>query len=135
VTVEGETVGEIDGPGLCCFVGVSQSDGPDQSRALAGKIWHLRVFPDRQGQMNASAAETAAQILVVSQFTLYADTSRGRRPSFVDAMPGPSAAPLVEEVIASLEGLGAAVRSGVFGAHMVVELANDGPVTIMLEVT
>jgi D-tyrosyl-tRNA(Tyr) deacylase len=97
-------------------------------------LWNLRVFDDEDGRMNRSAADLGAPLLVVSQFTLYADTSKGRRPSYVAAAPGPIAEPLVDAVVAELRELGATVACGRFGAEMLVELANDGPVTILLEV-
>jgi D-tyrosyl-tRNA(Tyr) deacylase len=127
VSVAGEVVGDI-GPGLCAFVGVTHADDTAVAARLAAKIWHLRVFEDER-----SLAETGGSVLVVSQFTLYGDTSRGRRPSWIAAASGEQAEPLVDAVSASLAGLGATVATGRFGAHMVVELANDGPVTLLLE--
>jgi D-aminoacyl-tRNA deacylase len=132
VTVDGEVVGAI-GPGLAILVGVTHGDDEDAARYLAERTWHLRVFPDEQGRMNRSLADTTRQALVVSQFTLYADTSRGRRPSWVNAAPPELAEPLVEHYAETLAGLGARVATGVFGAHMRVALTNDGPVTILLE--
>jgi len=133
VTVGGETVGTI-GAGLCAFIGVTQDDDADQARRLASKLWHLRVLADADGVMNRSLADEASpEILVVSQFTLYADTSRGRRPSWMAAAPE-QAEPLVQEVIDELRRLGANVATGRFRADMQVELVNDGPVTLMLEV-
>ena len=134
VTVAGEVVGAIDSPGLCVLVGVTHSDSLPTAKALAGRLWNLRVFDDEDGRMNRSAADLGAPLLVVSQFTLYADTSKGRRPSYVAAAPGPIAEPLVDAVVAELRELGATVACGRFGAEMLVELANDGPVTILLEV-
>ncbi|HEY8526180.1 MAG TPA: D-aminoacyl-tRNA deacylase [Acidimicrobiales bacterium] len=133
VTVDGDEVGAI-GPGLCVLVGVTHDDGPDQARTLASKIWNLRIMADDQGVMNRSAADTGAEILVVSQFTLYGDTSRGRRPSWIAAARPEHAEPLVERVVAELEALGARVATGRFRADMQVELVNDGPVTLVLEV-
>ncbi len=133
VSVGDEIVGAID-RGLCVLVGVTHDDGPAQAAALAGKLWHLRVFEDAEGKMNCSAAELGLPLLVVSQFTLYADTSRGRRPSFVAAAPGPVAEPLVALVVERLRGEGAAVATGRFGAEMALSLVNDGPVTVILEV-
>lgn len=133
VLIEGACVGEIEGPGLCVLVGVTHGDTSSTARALADKLWNLRVLSDEEGRMNRSCAELGAPLLVISQFTLYADTSRGRRPSFVQAMAGDEAAPLVDEVVASLRSLGATTATGRFGADMLVEIANDGPVTIILE--
>jgi D-tyrosyl-tRNA(Tyr) deacylase len=134
VTVAGEVVGAIDSPGLCVLVGVTHSDSLPTAKALAGRLWNLRVFDDEDGRMNRSAADLGAPLLVVSQFTLYGATSKGRRPSYVAAAPGPIAEPLVDAVVAELRELGATVACGRFGAEMLVELANDGPVTILLEV-
>jgi D-tyrosyl-tRNA(Tyr) deacylase len=130
VVVDGDVVGEIrpDGQGLLAFVGITHSDDGDTARRMAEKLWRLRIL-DGEG----SAADVAAPILVVSQFTLYADTRKGRRPSWNGAAPGPVAEPLVEAFAAALEGLGATVGRGVFGADMRVELVNDGPVTVLLE--
>lgn len=133
VSVGGEVIGEI-GLGLCCLVGATHDDDVDSARKLAGKIWNLRVFADENGQMNRSVAETSGEVLVVSQFTLYGDTRKGRRPSFVAAAAPDEAIELIEELIAELRRLGATVATGSFGAHMAVELTNDGPVTLMLEV-
>ncbi|MGO9559520.1 MAG: D-aminoacyl-tRNA deacylase [Acidimicrobiales bacterium] len=134
VVVDGETVGEIDGPGLCALVGATHSDTPEVAITLAEKLWNLRILADEEGRMNRSCAELAGPLLVISQFTVYASTNRGRRPSFVDAMPGPEAEPLVDQVVEALCRLGATVATGKFGADMQVELVNDGPVTIILEV-
>ena len=133
VRVDDQVVGEI-GPGLCCLVGVTLDDTRDSALKLAGKIWNLRVFADENGQMNRSVADTSGGVLVVSQFTLYGDTRKGRRPSFVAAAAPDLAAELIDEVVAELRRLGATVATGSFGAHMAVELTNDGPVTLMLEV-
>lgn len=133
VSVGGEVIGEI-GPGLCCLVGTTHDDDVDSARKLAGKVWNLRVFADENGQMNRSVAETSGEVLVVSQFTLYGDTRKGRRPSFVAAAAPDEAIELIEELIEELRRLGATVATGSFGAHMAVELTNDGPVTLMLEV-
>ena len=133
VTVGGTVVGAIDA-GLCALVGVTHDDGPDQARALARKLWHLRVFDDGQGAMNLSVAEAGGRVLVVSQFTLYGDTRKGRRPSYVSAARPEQAEPLVEQVVAELAGLGAVVATGRFGADMQVELVNDGPVTLVVDV-
>ena len=132
VRVGGEVVGEI-GPGLCVLVGVGPEDGEAAADRLAAKIWQLRVFPDSAGDMNRSASELGYAVLVVSQFTLYADTSRGRRPSFVRAAPPEKARLLVERVAQALRAAGAEVATGRFGAMMQVSLVNEGPVTVMLE--
>ena len=128
VTVDEEVVGTI-GPGLLVLVGVSTDDGESQARALAAKVHDLRIL-----EGDRSASDVGAPLLVVSQFTLYADTRKGRRPSWNAAAPGPVAEPLVEAVVAELRARGATVETGRFGAHMLVELVNDGPVTLMLEV-
>lgn len=133
VVVAGDEVGSI-GRGLCVFVGVTHEDSFEQAAKLASKVWHLRVFDDAVGMMNRSAAETGAGVLVISQFTLYGDARKGRRPSYVDAAPGLVAEPLVDAVIDELRVLGAAVATGRFGADMAVSLVNDGPVTLWLEV-
>jgi D-tyrosyl-tRNA(Tyr) deacylase len=126
-------VGDI-GPGLCVLVGVTHDDSPSTAAKLADRIWNLRVMDDESGVMNLSVADTTHEILVVSQFTLYGDTSRGRRPSWLAAAPPEVAEPLVQEVIDELRRLGAEVSTGRFRAEMAVELVNDGPVTILLEV-
>ncbi|HYT10517.1 MAG TPA: D-aminoacyl-tRNA deacylase [Mycobacteriales bacterium] len=128
VSVDGNVVGAI-GPGLLVLVGVTHSDGPDTAAALARKVHELRILDGER-----SAADVGAPLLVVSQFTLYADTRKGRRPTWSAAAPGPVAQPLVESVVAALRERGARVETGVFGAHMQVALVNDGPVTILVEV-
>ena len=133
VTIDEQVVGSITGPGLCVLVGVTHSDGEGTARAMANRLWNLRILADDEGRMNRSAAELAAPLLVISQFTLYGDTSKGRRPSWLAAAPGPVAEPLVDRVVAELRDLGATVATGRFGADMLVELGNDGPVTILLE--
>jgi D-tyrosyl-tRNA(Tyr) deacylase len=133
VTVDGDVVGGI-GVGLCVLVGVTHDDTEADARKLAEKVWHLRVFPDADGTMNAPLAEAGGEALVVSQFTLYGDTARGRRPSWVAAARPDQAEPLVDTFVAALRDLGASVAKGVFGADMQVELVNDGPVTLLLEV-
>jgi D-aminoacyl-tRNA deacylase len=133
VTVDGDEVGAI-GAGLCALVGVTHDDGPDEARALANKLWHLRILDDDHGVMNRSVAETAGEILVVSQFTLYGDTRRGRRPSWIAAARPEQAEPLVDLVVSDLESRGARVATGRFRAEMQVELVNDGPVTLVIEV-
>ena len=132
VTVDGEVVGQI-GAGLCVLVGVTHDDGELQARALADKIWNVRLMDDADGVMNRSVADTTKTVLVVSQFTLYGDTSRGRRPSWIAAARPEHAEPLVDLVVARLRQLGATVATGRFRAEMQVALVNDGPVTIMLE--
>jgi D-tyrosyl-tRNA(Tyr) deacylase len=130
VSVDGRVVGEIqpERQGLLAFVGVTHSDSADTARRLAEKVWRLRILDDEQ-----AAADLGAPILAVSQFTLYADTAKGRRPSWNAAAPGPVAEPLVVAFADALRQLGAQVATGVFGAHMQVELTNDGPVTVLLE--
>lgn len=129
-----ETVtGEI-GAGLLVFVGVTHDDDEAVARSLAAKVWHLRIMDDDQGIMNRSVAETTAEVLVVSQFTLYGDTERGRRPSWMAAARPEQAEPLVTAVVDELRRLGAQVCTGRFRTDMQVELVNDGPVTLMLEV-
>ncbi|MBS4729819.1 D-tyrosyl-tRNA(Tyr) deacylase [Mycobacterium sp. SM1] len=127
VSVEGRVVGAIR-QGLLVFVGVTHSDNVATAQRLAEKLWHLRILDDEQ-----SAATVNAPILVVSQFTLYADTTKGRRPSWKAAAPGAVAEPLVAAFAKALRKQGAHVETGVFGAHMDVELVNDGPVTVLLE--
>jgi D-aminoacyl-tRNA deacylase len=126
-------VGDI-GPGLCVLVGVTHDDTPERAARLAERVWNLRIMDDDDGVMNFSVGDTTRSVLVVSQFTLYGDTSRGRRPSWLAAAPPDVAEPLVQEVIDELRRLGAEVATGRFRAEMAVELVNDGPVTILLEV-
>ena len=132
VTVDDEVVGSI-GLGLCVLVGVTHDDGRANAEALADKVWHLRIMDDDNGVMNRSVADTNGEVLVVSQFTLYGDTSRGRRPSWIAAARPEQAEPLVDAVAARLRALGAHVASGRFRAEMHIALVNDGPVTILLE--
>ncbi len=132
VVVDGETVGEIDG-GLLALVGAAHDDTVDDARALARKIAGLRIFPDSEGKMNLSVADTGGAALVVSQFTLHGDVRKGRRPSFVKAARPEPARRLVNEVAAELRGRGVLVATGRFGAMMEVTLTNDGPVTILVE--
>lgn len=131
VTVDGRVISAItpDGQGLLAFVGVTHGDDPGKARRLAEKLWNLRILAG-----DRSAADVNAPILVVSQFTLYADTAKGRRPSWNAAAPGSVAEPLVVAFAERLQQLGAHVETGVFGADMQVELVNDGPVTLFLEV-
>lgn len=133
VVVAGEEVGAV-GPGLCAFVGVTHDDTEAQARKLAEKIWHLRIFEDDDGAMNRSVADAGGEVLVVSQFTLYGSTERGRRPSWIQAARPEQAEPLVALVVDALRELGATVATGRFRTHMQVEIVNDGPTTLMLEV-
>ena len=130
VTVDGKTVGAIqpDGQGLLALVGVTHDDDAGKAQRLAEKLWQLRILDDEK-----SAADVSAPILVVSQFTLYANTTKGRRPTWNAAAPGAVAEPLVTAFADALRALGAHVETGVFGAHMDVALVNDGPVTVQLE--
>jgi len=132
VRVDGETVGEIAG-GFCVLVGVTHEDTRDTAARLAGKVGNLRVFDDVEGVMNRSLLDTGGAALVVSQFTLYGDTRKGRRPSWGAAAPPEHAEPLVEAFARALRALGITVRTGRFGAEMAVELVNDGPVTVLVE--
>jgi len=133
VTVTGDggprVVGAIEGPGLLVLVGVTHGDTPEQARKLAAKLWGLRILPDER-----SCSDLNAPLLVISQFTLYGDTRKGRRPSWIAAAPGPVAEPLVDAVVGELRALGAKVETGEFGADMKVALVNDGPITLVLEV-
>jgi D-aminoacyl-tRNA deacylase len=128
VTVDGQTVGAISEPGLLVLVGVTHDDTAEKAAKLAAKLWGLRILEGEK-----SCSDGSAPLLVISQFTLYADTRKGRRPTWQAAAPGPLAEPLVEAVVSSLRELGADVQTGVFGADMKVSLVNDGPVTIILE--
>lgn len=130
--VDGEAVGSI-GAGLVALVGVTHDDDASSARKLATRLAHLRVMADGDGAMNLSVLDAGGEILVVSQFTLYGDTSRGRRPSWVAAARPEQAEPLVEAVVEELRSLGVKVATGVFGADMQVDLVNDGPVTVLLE--
>ena len=129
MTVGGAVVGRLAAPGLVVLVGVTHSDTQSTAAALASKVYYLRILAGEK-----SCADLNAPLLVVSQFTLYADTAKGRRPSWSAAAPGPVAEPLVIAFAEALRGLGASVETGVFGAQMLVELVNDGPVTLILEV-
>jgi D-aminoacyl-tRNA deacylase len=128
VLVDGEVVGALDRPGLVVLVGVSHDDGPEQVETIARKVAGLRILEGER-----SVSDDGAPVLVVSQFTLYADTRKGRRPSWSAAAPGPVAEPLVDAVVEALRQRGLEVATGLFGAHMQLELVNDGPVTILLE--
>ena len=132
VRIDSETVGAI-GPGLVVLLGVAQGDGPEEARRLAAKTVELRIFADDEGRFNLSLLDTDGAALVVSQFTLLADVRKGRRPSFVGAAPPEEAAPLVDAFAGALRERGVSVEMGRFGAHMLVELENDGPVTIVLD--
>ena len=128
VAVGGETAGAIDEPGLLVLVGVTHDDTPELAAKLAAKLWGLRILDGEK-----SCSDVGAPLLVISQFTLYADLAKGRRPSWSAAAPGPVAEPLVSAVVQALRDLGARVQTGVFGADMKVSLVNDGPVTIIID--
>ncbi len=132
VTVDGEVVGAI-GPGLCVLVGVTHGDTAATADKLADKLWKLRIFADAEGKMNRSVGDVGGSVLVISQFTLYGDATRGNRPSFVAAARPEDAEPLVERVTERLAALGAPVATGRFRADMAVDLCNDGPVTIVID--
>lgn len=132
VSVDGQVIAEI-GHGLVILLGIGEGDGEEQVRYLAKKIAEMRIFEDEQGKTNLSLLDVEGEALVVSQFTLYADTRKGRRPSFIHAAPPEIAAPLVDQFVEILAGQGVPTQSGKFGAHMLVEIDNDGPVTIWLE--
>jgi len=132
VTVAGEEISAI-GPGLMILLGVGQADLPEQAEWLAEKIAALRIFEDGQGKTNLAISEVGGEVLVVSQFTLYADTRKGRRPSFTDAAPPELARHLLDIFIQKLREKNLVVREGEFGAHMLVDIENDGPLTILLE--
>jgi D-tyrosyl-tRNA(Tyr) deacylase len=132
VSVGGNTIAEID-LGLVILLGVGTDDGEEQTRYLADKIANLRIFEDDEGKMNLSLLDVGGRAIVVSQFTLYADTRKGRRPSFINAAPPDIARPLVDRFVELLEQRGVPTQSGEFGAHMLVEIDNDGPVTIWIE--
>lgn len=128
VVVGGETVGAITGPGLCVLVGVTHDDTKEKAAGLARKLWTLRVLPGEQ-----SCSDIGGPLLVISQFTLYGDARKGRRPTWNAAAPGDLAEPLVDEVVAQLRALGATVETGRFGADMKVSLTNDGPFTVVID--
>ncbi len=132
VTVDEQVVGQI-GQGLLVLLGVGQDDSEVEVKTLADKIVHLRIFGDDEGKMNRSILDIGGEVLVVSQFTLYADTRKGRRPSFTDAAPPAIAEPLVERFQAAVAAYGLKVAGGIFGAYMTIELRNEGPVTIWLD--
>ncbi|MFB9198844.1 D-aminoacyl-tRNA deacylase [Actinomadura verrucosospora] len=129
VSVDGRVVGAIEGPGLLVLVGVTHDDGPEKARRLASKLWGLRILEGEK-----SCSDVNAPLLVVSQFTLYGDARKGRRPSWTAAAPGPAAEPLVDAMVRELRELGAKVETGEFGADMKVALVNDGPITLILDV-
>lgn len=128
VVVAGETVGEIVGEGLCVLVGVTHDDTPEKAALLARKLWSLRIL-----EAEKSCGDIGAPLLVISQFTLYGDARKGRRPTWNAAAPGPVAEPLVDEVVAQLRALGATVETGRFGADMRVSLTNHGPFTVVID--
>src|SRR5271154_6921413 len=128
VSVDGAVIGAIDGPGLLVLVGLTHDDTVEKARKLAAKLWGMRILEGEK-----SCSDLGAPLLVVSQFTLYADTSKGRRPTWNNAAPGAVAEPLVDAVVAELRALGAIVETGKFGADMKVALVNDGPITIIVE--
>lgn len=134
VSVEGEVVSSIE-KGLCLLVGVGPDDGEEEVVATVDKIAGLRVFSDAEGKMNLGIADVGGEILVVSQFTLLGDVRKGRRPSFTSAARPEHAEPLVESIVEAFESAGIVTRTGVFGAMMEVDLVNDGPVTLILEVS
>lgn len=129
VSVAGRVVGAIDGPGLLVLVGVTHDDDPGKARRLAAKLWGVRILQDEK-----SCSDVNAPLLVVSQFTLYGDARKGRRPTWTAAAPGPVAEPLVDAVVHELRTLGAKVETGAFGADMKVALVNDGPITLIVDV-
>ncbi len=129
VVVDGETVGEIVGEGLCVLVGVTHADTKEKAGQLARKLWSLRILADEK-----SCSDVGAPLLVISQFTLYGDARKGRRPTWNAAAPGDVAEPLVDEVVSRLRALGATVSTGRFGAQMRVGLTNDGPFTVLLDI-
>ena len=128
VAVDGQAVGAISEPGLLVLVGITHDDTPEKAAKLAAKLWGLRILDGEK-----SCSDVSAPLLVISQFTLYADTRKGRRPTWQAAAPGPVAEPLVDAVVSSLRELGARVQTGIFGADMKVSLVNDGPVTLVLD--
>jgi D-tyrosyl-tRNA(Tyr) deacylase len=131
VLVDGGTVGEI-GSGLCVLVGVARGDGVADAQRLAAKIVRLRIFPDGEGRLDRNVLDANGRVLAVAQFTLLANTEKGNRPSFTDAAPPEEAEPIYERFCEALAAEGVQVARGVFGASMLVELVNDGPVTILL---
>lgn len=134
VTVDQTPVGSI-GPGLCVLVGVTHTDTGAVAEKMAERLLKLRIFADADGKMNLSVADVGGEVLVISQFTLYGQTGKGNRPSYVEAARPELAEPLIEHLVNHLRSLGAGVAGGRFGAHMVVELVNDGPVTVSMELS
>lgn len=132
VVIDGQTRAGI-GKGLVILLGIGPGDGDEQTNYLVEKIANLRIFEDEEGKMNRSLLDVGGEAIVVSQFTLYADTRKGRRPSFTDAAPPEFASPLVERFAERLRAVGVPTQTGEFGAHMLVEISNDGPVTIWME--
>jgi D-aminoacyl-tRNA deacylase len=132
VVADGEIVGEI-GAGLCVLLGVARQDGEEEAERLAGRVARLRIFENEEGRFDRSLLDIGGHALVVSQFTLIADTTKGNRPSFTDAAPPEQAEPLYEAFYAALAAQGVEVATGRFGARMTLELVNDGPVTVVLE--
>jgi D-aminoacyl-tRNA deacylase len=122
------------GPGLCVLLGVARGDGEEQAERLAGKLARLRILPDEEGRFDRSVLDVGGGVLVVSQFTLIADAAKGNRPSFANAAPPEEAEPVYERLCAGLRALGVPVETGVFGSKMEVELVNDGPVTVVLDI-
>jgi D-aminoacyl-tRNA deacylase len=133
VVVDGEIVGEI-GRGLCVLLGISREDGEEEAERLAGRVARLRIFENEEGRFDRALPDIGGHALVVSQFTLIADTAKGNRPSFTDAAPPEQAEPLYQAFCSALRALGVPVETGVFGARMAVELVNDGPVTLVLDI-
>jgi D-tyrosyl-tRNA(Tyr) deacylase len=129
VTAGGRVAGAIEGPGLLVLVGVTHGDTPEHARKMAAKLWGLRILEGER-----SCSDIGAPLLVISQFTLYGDARKGRRPTWIAAAPGEVAEPLVDAVVAELRALGAKVETGVFGADMKVALVNDGPITLIVEI-
>ena len=132
VTVDGDVAGSI-GPGLAVLLGIARDDTEDEARHIVGKVANLRIFSDDEGRFESSALDIGAELLVVSQFTLYGDTRKGRRPSFTSAAPPELAEPLFDRTLALFRETGLKVETGRFQAHMVLQLHNDGPVTVMLD--
>ncbi len=132
VTSDGDEVGRI-GPGLCVLVGVTHEDDESLVPKMADKLWNLRIFDDDDGVMNRSVADTSGELLIVSQFTLYGNTAKGRRPSWIEAARPEQAEPLIEALVSELRHRGATVATGRFRTEMLVSLVNDGPVTVLLE--
>ena len=133
VRVGGQQAGAIN-QGLCVFVGVTHDDGPEECDSLVNKLLHLRIMDDENGVMNKSVIDNEGEILIVSQFTLYGDISKGRRPAWSAAASPEQAEPLIEKVVEGLKAGGVKVQTGKFRQHMLVDLTNDGPATLMIEI-